>query len=234
MSHTVGFIFAHPDDETFLSACLINQLAKDGVETVLLLATKGDAGKKNGNVSHLSNEELAAVREQEMKKAATIMGVSITEFLDYSDGKLNAADPTEFTEKVILFINKHELQIIVTFPADGGNGHLDHMTISDITTKAILSERCPSMQKLYYIASNTLLENGHLPTFSIDTESQWEMKAGALKAHESQIFAIQRYFGNLCDFPDHRRYESFILGWERGVFWPKKQEHSIMDDLILL
>jgi LmbE family N-acetylglucosaminyl deacetylase len=63
MSQTIGFIYAHPDDETFLSACLIRQLADEGNETVLLLATKGDAGKKNDPVSHLSNEEFGAVRK---------------------------------------------------------------------------------------------------------------------------------------------------------------------------
>jgi hypothetical protein len=38
-------------------------LADEGNETVLLLATKGDAGKKNDPVSHLSNEEFGAVRK---------------------------------------------------------------------------------------------------------------------------------------------------------------------------
>jgi LmbE family N-acetylglucosaminyl deacetylase len=232
MSQTIAFIYAHPDDETFLSACLIRQLADEGNKAVLLLATKGDAGKKNGSFSHLSNEELGAVREDEMQKAADIMGVAKLEHLSYPDGKLHTIDPTAFLEKVIRFINKHLPKVIVTFPEDGGNHHLDHMAISDVTTKAVLSGRCPSVQKLYYIASNTLLDNGHLPAFFIDTEYQWEMKAQALKAHESQILAIERYFGKLVHFPENRRYESFILGWERGEFWPVKQERSILDDLI--
>jgi LmbE family N-acetylglucosaminyl deacetylase len=233
MSQTVGFIFAHPDDETFLTACLIRQLADDGNKTVLLLATKGEAGKKNGIVSHLNSEELAAVRVQEMKQAAKIIGVSTTEFLDYPDGKLNIVDPIEFVDNVVLFINKHQPSVVFTFPEDGGNGHLDHMAISDITTKAVLSGRCPSVQKLYYVATAPLLSKGHVPAYSIDTESQWAMKAQALKAHESQILAINRYFGDLSEIPESRKYEDFVLGWERGVFWPKRQEHSIMDGLTI-
>jgi LmbE family N-acetylglucosaminyl deacetylase len=232
LSHTIGFIYAHPDDETFLSACLIRQLADQGDNPVLLLATKGDAGKKNGVFGHLSNAELAAVRELEMKQAADIMGISITEFLDYPDGKLNTVNSAEFVDKVVLFINKHQPSVIFTFPEDGGNGHLDHMAISDITSKAVWSGRCPSVQKLYYVATTPLMEKGHLPAYSIDTESQWEMKAQALKAHDSQILAINRYFGDLSELPESRRYESFVLGWERGVFWPRKQEQSIMDGLI--
>jgi LmbE family N-acetylglucosaminyl deacetylase len=232
MTHTIGFIYAHPDDETFLSACLIRQLADQGSKTVLLLATKGDAGKNNWDVGHLSNAELAAVRELEMKKAADIMGISLTEYLDYPDGKLNTIDSAEFVDNVVLFINKYQPAVIFTFPEDGGNGHHDHMAISDITSKAVWSGRCPSVQKLYYVATAPLLEKGHLPSISIDTEGQWEMKAQALKAHDSQILAINRYFGDLTVMPENRRYESFVLGWERGVFWPKKAEQSILDDLI--
>lgn len=232
MSHTVGFIYAHPDDETFLSACLIRQLADNEDKTVLLLATKGDAGKKNGNVGHLSKEELAAVRELEMKHAADIMGISNTEFLDYPDGKLNEVNPIEFVDHVVLFINKYQPSVLFTFPEDGGNGHLDHMAISDITTQAVLSGRCPSVQKLYYVATPPLLNKGYLPAYSVDTEKMWPMKAQALKAHDSQILAINRYFGDLTVFPEAKRYEAFVLGWERGVFWPEKQEQSIMDGLI--
>lgn len=232
MSQTVGFIYAHPDDETFLSACLIRQLADNGDKTVLLLATKGEAGKKNGTVSHLSSGELATVRVQEMKQAADIMGISITEFLDYPDGMLNTVDPIEFVNNVVSFINKHQPTVVFTFPEDGGNGHLDHMAISDITTQAVLSGRCPSVQKLYYAATAPLLEKGHLPAYSIDTENQWSMKDQALRAHDSQILAINRYFGDLTVMPEERRYEAFVLGWERGVFWPKKQELTIMDGLI--
>jgi LmbE family N-acetylglucosaminyl deacetylase len=231
MNQSVGFIFAHPDDETFLSACLIRQLANTGDVPLLLLATKGDAGKKNGDVAHLSNDQLAVLREQEMKNAADIMGISVIEHLGYPDGKLNTVDSEHFVEKVVTFINKHQPKIIITFPEDGGNGHPDHMAISNITTQAVLSGRCPSVQKLYYVASSTLRANGHLPTYSLDTENQWEMKAEALKAHHSQIFAIHRYFGDLSILPEEKRYESFVLGWERGVFWPSKQENTIFDDL---
>jgi LmbE family N-acetylglucosaminyl deacetylase len=232
MKQTVGFIYAHPDDETFLSACLIRQLADQGYEPVVLLATKGDAGNKNGDFSHLNRAELADMREEEMRKAALIMGICSVEYLGYPDGKLNIVDTDEFTQKVISYINKYRLKIIFTFPEDGGNGHPDHITISQITTKAVLSGKCPSVQKLYYIASTAWLELGRVPAYSIDTEPQWEMKAEALRAHKSQIFAIERFFGKLEHFPENRRYESFVLAWERGNMWPDKQEKSIFDRII--
>jgi LmbE family N-acetylglucosaminyl deacetylase len=218
--HKVGFIYAHPDDETFLSACLIRQLADQGENPALLLATKGDAGKKNGHVSHLTNEELAAVRMKEMEHAAAILGLHAVEHLGFPDGKLNEADPVLFMQGVINFINKYELEIIFSFPEDGGNFHPDHIAISRMTTAAVLSGKCASVQKLYYCLTPTLIEKGLNPSIIIDTKPQWNMKAEALRAHQSQIFAIERYFGDLSVCPENRRYESFVLGLQKseGLF----------------
>jgi LmbE family N-acetylglucosaminyl deacetylase len=232
MRSNVGFIYAHPDDETFLSGCLIRKLVDEGEQPVLLLATNGDAGKKNGDVAHLTNEELGSLRVKEMEHAAEILGLTRIEHLGHPDGKLNQVNELQFIEQVIDFINTYQLKAVVSFPEDGGNFHPDHMTISRIATAAVLSGKCPSVQKLYYCLSSTLLQQGHEASLVLDTKPEWEQKAKALRAHASQIYAIERHFGDLTQCPEDRRYESFVLGWERGVHWPKKQELSMMDDLI--
>ncbi|GLI10500.1 GlcNAc-PI de-N-acetylase [Paenibacillus tyrfis] len=232
MGEPVGFLYAHPDDETFLSACLIRQLADEGHAPVLLLATKGEAGQKNGYAAQATKEELAVIRVKEMEKAAAVLGIAEVEHLGFPDGKLDTVDETLFLDAVIGFINKHRLRIVVTFPEDGGNFHPDHMAISRFATAAVLSGRCPSVQKLYYIRSKTLTEQGYEPTLVIDTEQAWSVKAEALRAHTSQLLAIERYFGNLDVFPENRRYESFVLNWERGQRWPSKTETSLFDGLL--
>ncbi|MCS7459738.1 PIG-L family deacetylase [Paenibacillus doosanensis] len=232
MKRTAAFIFAHPDDETFLASCLIRQLTDNGDQPILLLATRGDAGKKNGDVGHLTEEQLGARREKEMERAAAILGLKRVEHLGLPDGKLNAADDVWFVKRVAEFIRAHEPEIVITFPEDGGNFHPDHMAISKITTSAVLSGDCPSVQKLYYVASETLKEQGHRPSVSIDTEPWWDMKAAALKAHDSQKYAIARYFGDLRFCPQQRRYEAFVLAWERGSFYPAKSEQSVTDGLV--
>ncbi|ULL15642.1 PIG-L family deacetylase [Paenibacillus sp. H1-7] len=231
MSRTAAFLFAHPDDETFLCASLISRLQRSGDRTILLLATRGDAGKKNGAVSHLSNEELGALREQEMERAAAIIGLQEVTHLGYPDGKLKEVDETSFVNRVIDYLNDRKPDVAVTFPEDGGNFHPDHMTISKIVTAAVLSGRCPSVQKLYYVASDTLLQSGRLPSVTIDTEQDWPMKAEALRAHQSQIYAIERYFGDLRELPENRRLESFVLAWERGVSYPSKAEAGLFDGI---
>ncbi len=74
MKHRYGFIYAHPDDETFLSACIIRKLADQGENPVLLLATRGEAGRQ-GLERATDRSELAKLREKEMDEAAKVLGL---------------------------------------------------------------------------------------------------------------------------------------------------------------
>jgi LmbE family N-acetylglucosaminyl deacetylase len=230
MSPLVGFMYAHPDDESFLSACLIRQIADRGGKAVLLAATKGDAGK-TGLLGPLSKEELAARRVLELEAAGQILGLADIRHLGYPDGKLAEYVDSGLTDSVIAFLNEQNVQIVVTFAEDGGNRHPDHMAIHQATKTAIQSSRCPSVQKLYYHASPIL--EGYEPAYQVDTKEQWAVKAAALRAHESQSLVIANYFGDLHTCPANRRYEQFVLAWERNKEWPPKKESFIFDDLQL-
>ncbi|WP_442604160.1 PIG-L deacetylase family protein [Paenibacillus sp. KN14-4R] len=230
MNQVVSFIYAHPDDETFGCASLIRNLVDQGGKATLLSATRGDAGK-TGRLGEMTKEELAIVREQELKNACDIMGISVIKHLGYPDGKLNTIDRTELAEQIIQFINEQQAEVVVTFPEDGISLHPDHTAIHHATNEAIFSGRCPSVQKYYYNASKPLEQMGHYPNLRIDTEQMWEMKASALKAHKSQVFSVERVFGEQVTFDERYRYESFVLVWERGTEWPNKQEQFIFDDV---
>ncbi|SDC65769.1 N-acetylglucosaminyl deacetylase, LmbE family [Paenibacillus sp. UNCCL117] len=232
MTATVAFVFAHPDDETYLASALIRRLADEGSPPVLLLATRGDAGQKNGAYAHESPQQLGVRREREMQRAAELLGLSVVEYLGYPDGKLNQMEEEEFVARIAEFLNRHQAQAVVTFPEDGGNGHPDHVTISKRTAQAVCSGRTPAVRKLYYVQSAALTEQGREPALQLDTESYWPVKAAALAAHESQRLAVERFFGELGNvLPEARRYESFALAWENGGGWPKKREDWILDGL---
>jgi LmbE family N-acetylglucosaminyl deacetylase len=121
------------------------------------------------------------------------------------------------------------VEVEVTFPEDGMNGHPDHVAIHHAVKEAVMSGRCPSVVKMYYNLSKALEEKGISPTLRIDTEPHWAMKAKALRAHESQILSIERVFGDLTACPADRRYEKLVLSWERGKDWPLTQEAWITD-----
>ncbi|CAH0119478.1 MULTISPECIES: PIG-L deacetylase family protein [unclassified Paenibacillus] len=230
MNHTVGFIYAHPDDETFGCACLIREVADQGGKTVLLCATRGDAGK-TGRLGPMSKSELAARREVELQKAGDIMGLSVIEHLGLPDGQLASYDRAFLADQIVSFINKHNPSVIVTFPEDGMSGHKDHIAIHHATNEAVFSGRCPSVQKLYYNAPFSARASNGKPPLQIEVSKHWPMKAKALLAHESQILSIERVFGDLKTIPNNGfgQYESFVLVWEKGVHHPEREDRSIFD-----
>lgn len=149
MNHKVAFIYAHPDDETFGNSFLIRQLADAGEESVLFTATRGEAGK-TGHLGNMSREELALRREAELAKALHILGISAYELHDYGDGKLSQLDQVQLENVIAEFLNRHQPSVVVTFPEDGLSGHLDHIAIHHAVNRIVFSQRCPSVQKMYY------------------------------------------------------------------------------------
>ncbi|AMA73233.1 PIG-L family deacetylase [Aneurinibacillus thermoaerophilus] len=227
--NTIAFVFAHPDDESFACASTIRELVVRGNHVVLCVATLGEAGK-TGRLGPMTKEELAAKRKQELQKAADVMGIFAIHHLNYPDGKLASIDRYQLVNDIVTFLNDQQAQIVITFSEDGISGHPDHTAIHHATREAILSGECPTVQKLYYVASRALKEAGHSPTVKFDSQIHWEVKVKALLAHESQIGSVKRVFGDLQEPLSGFRFESFVLAWERGVYWPNKKETFLTDD----
>jgi len=81
----VMVIAAHPDDPEFGCAGTMAKWAAQGQQVDYLLLTSGDQGNRDRLV-HPS--EIAAIREQEQRAAARILGVHSVTFLRYPDGML--------------------------------------------------------------------------------------------------------------------------------------------------
>lgn len=131
--------FAHPDDEQGVSG-LMHKYASEGVDVTLVCATRGEAGEIAPGVN-ATTENLGQVREEELRCAAEKIGVNNLYFLDYRDSGMQGTkendDPRcfwqanlfEVTEKLVRIIRRHKPQVIVTFDANGGYGHPDHIKI---------------------------------------------------------------------------------------------------------
>ncbi len=129
----VVFIFAHPDDETFSSAGTIIKLRKKGVEVVLITATRGEAGQL-GDPPVTTQENLGKIREQELRNAAKITGIQNIYFLDFIDGTLVNQSDAKLLSKIWPIVKKEAPDVIVTFNAEGGSRHPDHMKIHTVAT----------------------------------------------------------------------------------------------------
>src|SRR5687768_14361936 len=80
-------VHAHPDDEASKGSGTVAKYASEGVRTVLVCATGGEAGDiLNPEMDTPEvKENLAAVRREELARAAEIIGFSEVVMLGYRD-----------------------------------------------------------------------------------------------------------------------------------------------------
>ena len=137
---TLLAVFAHPDDESFGTGGTLARYAVEGVHVVLACATRGEAGEIS-DPSLGTREQLAQLRERELRCACDVLGISELHFLGYRDSgmagspdnddprSLVQANPAEVVGKVVRVIRQVRPQVVVTFEEGGGYGHPDHMAI---------------------------------------------------------------------------------------------------------
>src|SRR5262245_11148430 len=131
-------VLAHPDDESLGMGGTLAKYAKEGVETYLITATRGERGRFGDAPVRPEPHVVGQVREAEARAASKELGVREVYFLDYMDGDLDRADPAEVQAKIVGFVRKIRPQVVATFGPDGAYGHPDHIAISQFATAAVL------------------------------------------------------------------------------------------------
>lgn len=136
-------VLAHPDDESLGFGGALAKYAAGGIETSLVTATLGEAGRYRGiapgAAGHPGADELARIREAELRQAATTLGVRDLALLGYRDQELDRADPREAIGRIVTHLRRVRPQVVVTFAHDGAYGHPDHVAISQFTTAAVVA-----------------------------------------------------------------------------------------------
>ena len=128
-------VWAHPDDEAFLSAGLMAAATRAGNRVVVATATRGELGSTDP--AGMPPERLAALREKELVRSLAVVGVSEHRWLGHRDGSLAAVRRSAGIDQVSRLIDEVRPDTIVTFGPDGAYGHPDHIAISQFTTAAL-------------------------------------------------------------------------------------------------
>ncbi len=168
-------VHAHPDDESSKGAGTIARYHADGVRTVLVCCTGGEAGDILNPAMDRPEvkADLYGVRMRELEAAAEIIGYDETHLLGYRDSGMpgseaNAnpecfakADFDEAVAKLVRIIRAERPQVIVTYSDDQkGYPHPDHLRVHDISVPAFEAAGDPTQcvdagepwtpSKLYY------------------------------------------------------------------------------------
>lgn len=190
-------VFAHPDDPEFFCGASFARWAALGAEVTFVIATNGDKGSAD---PAMNSSQLAEIREEEERCAASALGVKEVIFLRYPDGELY---PTlELRRDITRIIRMKQPDLVVTLDPTvywwetRGLNHPDHRAIGVATLEAVFPtardrlnfielERDEALgvhkTPLVYIAGPAQ------PTTKIDVTDYIEQKIASLRHHVSQI-----------------------------------------------
>lgn len=128
-------VFAHPDDEQWGTAGALALCADRGIEVYVLSATSGDKGEISDSAL-ATPETLGSVREEELRTACALLGFQPPILLRHGDGTLASVDRDLLVGQIASEIRRLRPGVVLTFDANGGYGHLDHIAIHQATLAA--------------------------------------------------------------------------------------------------
>lgn len=189
-------VFAHPDDPEFFAGGAFAKWAADGAEITFVIATSGDKGSADPEMTH---ERLAEIREAEEREAAAALGVEEVVFLRYKDGELF---PTlELRRDITRMIRLKKPDVVVTLDptrwfSSRGINHPDHRAIGAATLEAVFPtardrlnfvehERDEGLET--HKVGTVYIAGAVEPNLTIDVTDAVERQIESLRAHKTQI-----------------------------------------------
>jgi LmbE family N-acetylglucosaminyl deacetylase len=144
MMASILVISAHPDDETLFAGGTLAMYAEQGHSVYILETTRGEGGEV-GEPPLATRDTIAAVREQEVRKAALSLGAKDIFFLPFIDPHMEINGiPRRIDEPIAIFvkaieeyIKKIQPDLIITHGSNGEYGHPQHMYTHQATRLAL-------------------------------------------------------------------------------------------------
>jgi LmbE family N-acetylglucosaminyl deacetylase len=127
-------VWAHPDDEAYLSAALMARVADAGGAVTVVTATLGEQGTPDASLA--GTAAFGSRREGELRRCLAELGVTDLRLLGLPDGGCPEADAPSQVAAIAAVIDEVDPEVIVTFGPDGMTWHPDHRAVSAWTTEA--------------------------------------------------------------------------------------------------
>ena len=157
---TAVFFHAHPDDEAIITGGTMLLASRAGHRVVVVCATDGalgaapvpaadaDADAGGGGGEGDQPIDLAALREQELRDSAEILGARRVEVLGYRDSGMAGdpanddpecfwqADQSEAAERLAAILREEGADLLTCYDDNGGYGHPDHIQVHRVGVRA--------------------------------------------------------------------------------------------------
>jgi LmbE family N-acetylglucosaminyl deacetylase len=212
---TILGVWAHPDDDIFLSAGIMAEAVRAGGRVVDVTATRGEGGSMDEK--RWPSATMGEVRTAELLASLKILGVTEHRFLEGPvDVDMDAHLDEAGAAQVHRIVEEVQPDTILTFGPDGMTGHQGHKDVSRWATEAFVAVAPPG-SALYYATQTpefvaeavplverfNIFRPGTPPVtprteLGIDfsaSEEVLDLKIASLTAHESQIEGLLEVFG---------------------------------------
>jgi LmbE family N-acetylglucosaminyl deacetylase len=183
-------VVAHPDDLEYGVASAVARWTGQGKEIAYLLVTKGEAG-----IAGRPPGEVAALRMEEERRSAAVVGVTEVVFLDHPDGLVEYGVPLRRDLAAAFRRLRPEVVITMNFDLawgeDGPVNHADHRAVGlaaldacrDAANEWVFPDagpRCGSIRDAYVAATGT-------PTHFADVTGTIEAGVASLREHRAYL-----------------------------------------------
>ena len=220
------FVLAHPDDESMATGGVIARHTRAGVHVHLICLTRGGAGW-GGRPPGRREDELPAIRTDELHAAAKVLGLASVELWDYPDGGLPQSDQAEIARRIRDVAVDLRPAAVVGWGPDGGYFHPDHIACGACTDEALAGTGVP----VYHIALTPPTADGYRKLAALSdadpsrmplavwgrtsvtiklNEQELAIKKRAVAAHVSQLDeGWDQYLGGKADIGG-LEYEGYL------------------------
>ena len=129
-------ITAHPDDSEFGAGGTVAKIVKEGREVAYCIVTNGNKGSSDRT---MTPDRLAAIRAEEQRNAARVLGVEHLTFLGYPDGEVE--DTRDLRRDVSREIRRFRPDLVICQNPNRtynlGASHRDHRTVGGVVLDCV-------------------------------------------------------------------------------------------------
>jgi LmbE family N-acetylglucosaminyl deacetylase len=223
-------VTAHPDDVDFGAAGTVAAFTAAGLEVTYCIATSGEAG---GSDRSMARADMAALRQDEQRAAAAVVGVTDVHFLGHPDGMVETT--RELRRDISRVIRQVKPERVLTQSSERNlefiyASHPDHLATGAAAVDAVYPDARnpfahPELLDVERLEPWSVPElwimgpGGQHAGVAVDTTATVERKVAALMCHKSQmpdpdavaqrVRDWSRANGELAGLPEGRAAELF-------------------------
>jgi len=186
-------VFApHPDDAEFFAGGTIAKMVADGARVIIVIASNGNKGSFEYDA-----DTLAAIRQEEARRAAAVLGAEPPIFLGYPDLELSLLPPGLLREQFVRLIRQHKPDVVIAEdPLYIADVHPDHRAVAIAASDAVNFSHLPLFHPEHMdegLEPHFVVEKYFYtpdPTWAnkiVDISDTMEKKIAAMVEHKSQV-----------------------------------------------